>query len=134
MKYRGFTLIELMIVVVIIGILASVAAIYASSIISLFSRAYSMAGAGLVPLLVIGLFWKERSGEKSQMGKRNSKVTPWGARCGIVTGAVLSQISGLGPNATLIGLAASAVVVIVVSLLTRNAKNPEALVSPGYTE
>ncbi len=119
---------------VIIGILASVAAIYASSIISLFSRAYSMAGAGLVPLLVIGLFWKERSGEKSQMGKRNSKVTPWGARCGIVTGAVLSQISALGPNATLIGLAASAVVVIVVSLLTRNTKNPEALVSPGYTE
>lgn len=119
---------------VIIGILASVAAIYASSIISLFSRAYSMAGAGLVPLLVIGLFWKERKGEKLEMGKRNSRVTPWGARCGIVVGAVLSQMTVLGSNATLIGLAASAVTVIVVSLLTRNAKNPEVLVSPGFRE
>ncbi len=119
---------------VIIGILASVAAIYASNVISLFSRAYSMAGAGLVPLLVIGLFWKERGGEKIAMGKRNSRVTPWGARLGIITGAVMSQLTLLGPNATLIGLAASAVVVVVVSLLTKNVVNPEALVSEGYTE
>lgn len=119
---------------VIIGIIASVCAIYASSIISMFSRAYSMAGAGLVPLLVIGLFWKERKGEKISMTKRNSKVTPWGARCGIVVGAVLSQIKALGDNATLIGLAASAVTIIVVSLLTRNVKNPDELVSEGYTE
>ena len=40
------------------------------------------------------------------MGKRNSRVTPWGARLGIITGAVMSQLTVLGPNATLIGLAA----------------------------
>lgn len=119
---------------IIIGVLASVAAIYASNIISLFSRAYSMAGAGLVPLLVIGLFWKERGGDKIKMGMKNSKVTPWGARLGIITGAVLSQLKFLGPNATLIGLAASAIVVIVVSLLTKNVKNGDSLVSPGYVE
>lgn len=65
---------------------------------------------------------------------KNSKVTPWGARLGIITGAVLSQLKILGPNATLIGLAASAVVVIVVSLLTKNVKNSDSLVSDGYTE
>ena len=119
---------------VIIGIVSSVCAIYASSIISLFSKAYSMAGAGLVPLLVIGLFWKERKGEKIRMGVKNSKVTPWGARLGIITGSVVSQITALGSNATLIGLAASAAVIIVVSLLTQKTKNPEVLVSSGYAE
>ena len=119
---------------VIIGIVSSVCAIYASSIISLFSKAYSMAGAGLVPLLVIGLFWKERKGEKIRMGVKNSKVTPWGARLGIITGSVVSQITALGSNATLIGLAASAAVIILVSLLTQKTKNPEVLVSSGYTE
>lgn len=91
-----------------------------------------MAGAGLVPLLVIGLFWKERQGEKAKMGHKNSKVTPWGARLGIITGAVVSQISALGSNATLIGLASSSAVIIIVSLLTKNIKHPESVVSPGY--
>lgn len=119
---------------VVIGVISSISAIYASSIISLFSRAYSMAGAGLVPLLVIGLLWKERSGEKTSMSKRNSKVTPWGARCGIVVGAVFSQITAFGSNATIIGLVCSALTVIVVSLLTKNVDNPEILVSDGYVE
>ena len=119
---------------VVIGILASVAAIYASNIISLFSKAYSMAGSGLVPLLVIGIFWKERKGEKIEMGKSNSKVTPWGARCGIVVGAVCSQLKVFGSNATLIGLGLSALTVIVVSLLTKNVKNSENLISDGYTD
>lgn len=119
---------------VVIGVISSVCAIYADSIISMFSRAYSMAGAGLVPLLVIGLFWKERKGEKIVMAKRNSRVTPWGARCGIVVGAVFSQITAFGANATIIGLACSAATIIIVSLLTRNAGNPALLVSEGYVE
>ena len=93
---------------------------YASSVISLFAKAYSMAGAGMAPLLCIGLVWKERKGEKTEMSRCNSRITPWGARAGIVTGAVLSQLSFLGNNAVLIGLAASSVVIVAVSLLTKN--------------
>ena len=119
---------------VIIGIISSVCAIYANSIISLFSRAYAMAGSGLVPLLVIGLLWKERKGEKAEMRTQNSKVTPWGAMCGIVVGAVFSQISAFGSNATIIGLLASAASIIVVSLLTQNIPPHEKTISPGYTE
>ena len=77
---------------VIIGVASSLAAIYASSVISLFAKAYSMAGAGMAPLLCIGLVWKERKGEKTEMSRCNSRITPWGARAGIVTGAVLSQL------------------------------------------
>lgn len=58
---------------VIIGAAAALGGIYAGSIMSLFSRAYSMAGAGLVPLLIIGLLWKEESGVEPTMGKKNSK-------------------------------------------------------------
>ena len=121
------------ILTVVIGIFAALAAIYASSILSLFSKAYSMAGAGLVPLLVIGLVWKERSSEKFEMGTKNSKVTPWGARVGIVVGAVLSQLTVLGPNAVLIALAISAICIIVVSLLTKNVAISEKVVSEGNT-
>lgn len=116
---------------IIIGIASSVAAIYASSIISLFSRAYSMAGAGVAPLLCIGLLWKERKGEKPQMSRCNSKVTPWGARVGIVVGAVISQLSFLGDNAVLIGLVASSAAIIIVSLLTKNVPVEEAFRSGG---
>jgi Na+/proline symporter len=116
---------------VVIGILSALGGIYAASIMSLFSKAYSMAGAGLVPLLVIGLLWKEESSEGPVMGKKNSKVTPWGARVGIVVGAVLSQVTALGPNAILIALCASAVCIIVVSLITKNIDNNPKFVSEG---
>ncbi len=119
------------ILTVVIGVFAALGAIYASSILSLFSKAYTMAGAGLVPLLVIGLVWKERPKEQFEMGKRNSKVTPWGARVGIVVGSVLSMLPQLGPNAVLIALAVSAVCVVVVSLLTKNVKINPKLVSEG---
>ncbi len=107
---------------VVIGIFAALGAIYASSIMSLFSRAYSMAGAGLVPLLVIGLLWKERADEVHEKGVKNSKVTPWGARVSIVSGAVLSQINALGSNKVLIALAVASVLLVVVSLATKNNK------------
>ncbi len=115
----------------VIGVAAALGAIFASSIMALFSRAYSMAGAGLVPLLVIGLLWKENKGADYKMGTKNSRVTPWGARVGIVVGAVLSQVTALGPNAILIALLASAVCIVVVSLATKNVKNHPKLVSEG---
>ncbi len=116
---------------VIIGVVACVCALYASNIISLFSKAYSMAGSGLVPVIVIGLLWKEKPAEGIVEGKKNSRVTAWGSRCGMVVGAVMSQIKGI-PYATLVALACSAVVVIVVSLLTKNV--PNRFASEGRTE
>lgn len=65
------------------------------------------------------------------MGKKNSKVTPWGARVGIVVGAVLSQLNALGPNAILIALCASAVCIVVVSLITKDVANDPKFVSEG---
>lgn len=102
----------------IIGVFAALGAIYASSILSLFSRAYAMAGSGLVPLLVIGLLWKEKP-DAHEKGKKNSKVTPWGARVSIAAGAILSQINALGSNKVLIALAVSAILLVVVSLATQ---------------
>lgn len=118
---------------VAVGVFASLGAIFASSILSLFSLAYTMAGAGLVPLLTIGLVWREEPADKFKMGKRNSKVTPWGARVGIVVGAVLSQLNVLGPNKLLWALLISSVCVVVISLLTKNVKIPDSLVSSGFT-
>ncbi|NYB75787.1 sodium:solute symporter family protein [Sedimentibacter hydroxybenzoicus DSM 7310] len=109
----------------IIGVFAALGAIYASSILDLFAKAYSMAGAGLVPLLVIGLLWKE-SPEAHEAGKKNSKVTPWGARVSIVAGAVLSQINALGANKVLIALAVASILLVVVSLATKK-KSEEAV-------
>lgn len=110
----------------IVGIFSAIGAIYASSILSLFSRAYAMAGAGLVPLLVIGLLWKANPDQAHEKGKRNSKVTPWGARISIIAGAVLSQINALGSSKVLIALAVSAILLVVVSLITKNNKSIEA--------
>ncbi|AOT72646.1 sodium:solute symporter family protein [Geosporobacter ferrireducens] len=104
---------------IVIGLFAGLAAIYASSILGLFSKAYAMAGGGLVPLLLVGLLWKERANEEFEMGKKNSKVTPWGARVGIVTGSILTQIPALGPNRVLVALVISAVLILLVSSMTK---------------
>jgi SSS family solute:Na+ symporter len=117
------------ILTVLIGIFSSLAAIYASSILDLFSRAYSMAGGGLVPLLLVGLLWKERRGEAFEMGKKNSKVTPWGARVGIISGSILTQITALGANRVLIALVISSVLIILVSLFTKNTSSQAEKVS-----
>lgn len=111
---------------VIIGVFAALAGIYASSILSLFSKAYAIAGGGLVPLLLVGLVWKENSNEEFQFGKTNSKVTPWGARAGIILGAVLTQITALGENRVLIALVVSAVSIVIISTLTRNKEQKAA--------
>lgn len=105
---------------IVIGIFAALAGIYATSILQLFSKAYAMAGGGLVPLLIVGLLWKERPDEVFEMGRKNSKVTPWGARIGMITGAVMTQINALGPNKVLIALAVSAILIIIVSKIARD--------------
>lgn len=111
------------IITALIGIFAALGAIFASSILGLFSRAYSMAGAGLVPLMIIGLIWKENPSDEHEKGKRNSKVTPWAARIGVIVGAVLSQINALGSNKVLIALAVSAVCIIIISLATQKSSD-----------
>lgn len=108
---------------VIIGIFACFAAIKAASILGLFSKAYAMAGGGLVPLLLVGFIWKERKGEEFQMGVKNSKITPWGARIGIIAGSIMTQLEVLGPNRVLIALAASTILIILVSIITSNTSN-----------
>lgn len=105
---------------VILGIFAALAAIYASSIIGLFSKAYAMAGGGLVPLLLVGLLWKKKPDEDFEMGKKNSNITPWGARVGLIAGSILTQVNALGPNRVLIALVISAILIVIVSNLTKN--------------
>ena len=98
---------------VVVGVFATLAAIYSSSIIGLFSKAYTMAGGGICPVLLVGLLWK-KTNEPFEMGTKNSRITPWGARLGIISGSVIS----LSPLGILWGVVVSAAVTIIVSLLT----------------
>ncbi len=106
---------------VIVGVFACWAAVQASTILGLFAKAYAMAGGGLVPLLLVGFLWRERSNEPLQMGRKNSKITPWGARVGLIAGSLLTQVDALGPNRVLIALGVAIVLIVVVSMLTRGA-------------
>ena len=67
----------------------------------------------LRPVLIIGLLWKS-SPEKFQAGVKNSRLTPWGVRTGVVAGAAVSLLLSI-----LWGIAVSAIAVIIVSLLTQ---------------
>jgi SSS family solute:Na+ symporter len=98
---------------VIIGVVASLLALYAQSIIGMFSKAYTMAGGGVVPVLIVGLLWKISS-KPFAMGEKNSRLTPWGVRISIVSGAVVSLAFSI-----LWGIAVSAVLAVVVSLVTK---------------
>ena len=104
---------------VVIGLLACLTGIFGQTILSILSRAYSFAGAGVVPVIAIGLIWRERK-EAHDMGKRNSRVTPWGARCGIIVGAVVSQLPFFGDYAVIAGVLISSALIVIVSLATRN--------------
>ncbi|CAH2214707.1 sodium:solute symporter family protein [Tepidibacter aestuarii] len=106
----------------LIGIFGALAGIYGSSILGLFSKAYAISGGGLVPVLLVGLLWKDRPDEEFEMGKNNSKITPWGSRVGIVVGALLTQITALGPNRVITALVVSTISIIIVSIFTRNSK------------
>ena len=118
------------IITVIIGAVSCFCGIFAQTILSLLSRAYSFAGAGVVPVIVIGLLWRERR-EAHDMGKKNSRVTAWGARCGIVVGAVISQLPLFGDYAVIAGVLISSAVIVIVSLLTRNVPVEPVFLSSG---
>ncbi|MEK3980985.1 sodium:solute symporter family protein [Psychrobacillus sp. FSL K6-2836] len=98
--------------VVVFGILTIVTAIWADSIIDLFSLAYSMAGGGVVPVLIVGLIWKSKRNSTFVMGMKNSKVSVCGARIGIISGAIVSLILGV-----LWGVLASVILTILFSKL-----------------
>jgi SSS family solute:Na+ symporter len=98
------------ILTVVIGVFAALAAIYATSIIGLFAKAYTMAGGGVVPVLLVGLVWKKDFRQVFTMGVQNSRLTPWGARVGLVLGAVISLTYGI-----LWGVLVSTVATVLVS-------------------
>lgn len=107
------------ILVVFVGIFSITGAVYSDSIISLFSFAYTMAGGGVVPVLIVGLVWKRRKAERFEMGYQNSRVSVWGGRVGLVSGAIISVAFGI-----LLGVLVSAVLTVIVSLLLPNKKDP----------
>ncbi|WP_332651147.1 sodium:solute symporter family protein [Lysinibacillus sp. 54212] len=104
--------------VVVVGVFSILAAIYSQSIISLFSMAYTMAGGGVVPVLIVGLLWKSRREEKFEMGFHNSKVSIWGGRIGLVSGAIVSIVFGI-----LWGVLISMLLTVIVSMVLPNRRN-----------
>lgn len=105
--------------VALIGIFSIAAALLSDSIIGLFSLAYSMTGGGVIPVLIVGLLWKEKRSSPFEMGTRNSRVSVWGGRIGIVSGAVVSLLFGI-----LWGVLASVILTVAVSLILP--KDPNA--------
>ncbi len=98
---------------IVIGIIACLLSLYAESIIGLFAKAYTMAGGGVVPVLIVGLLWKT-SRDPFRAGVKNSQLTPWGVRTAVVAGALISLFFSI-----LWGILAATVLAVVVSLLTR---------------
>lgn len=119
------------IVTVIVGVAACASGIVAPTILSLLSKSYSFAGAGVVPLIIIGLVWKERKGEEIAMSKCNSKVTPWGARCGIIVGSIASQLKIFGDYGVIAGVLLASAVIIIVSIATRKVPVEAVFASEG---
>lgn len=108
--------------VVLVGVFSIAAALWASSIIGLFSMAYTMAGGGVIPVLIVGLLWKRRKNEEFQMGVQNSGVSIWGARVGLVSGALFSVALGI-----LWGVVISAILTIIVSLVLPTKRDHDAI-------
>ena len=108
---------------VFIGVIACLLSLYAESIIGMFAKAYTMAGGGVVPVLIVGLLWKiKRSPFK--MGEQNSKLTPWGVRVAIVSGSAVSLIYGILP-----GISLSAGLAVIISLITASKTNAPSEIS-----
>lgn len=100
------------IMTIVVGAFGALAAMYASTIIGLFSQAYTLLGGSVVPVLIVGLLWKRDYSQPFKAGVRNSRVTPWGARAGLVLGAVLALAVNI-----FVGLAVGVVATILVSLI-----------------
>lgn len=98
--------------VLLVGVFAVGAALWAKSIIDLFSFAYTMTGGGVIPVLIVGLIWKRSKKEQFEMGVQNSRVSPWGARIGLLAGAICSVAFGI-----LWGVLISAALTVLVSLM-----------------
>ncbi len=98
---------------IIIGVFACLLALYADSIIGLFAKAYTMAGGGLVPVLIVGSLWKT-SRDPFRAGRKNSRLTPWGVRSAIVFGALVSLLFSI-----LWGILVATMLAVIVSLLTK---------------
>ena len=98
---------------IIIGVVACLLALYAESIIGLFAKAYTMAGGGVVPVLIVGLLWKT-SRTAFRAGEKNSRLTPWGVRSAVVSGAIVSLMFSI-----LWGILVATALAIVVSLMTK---------------
>ena len=103
--------------VILVGIFSVAAALWADSIIGLFSLAYTMAGGGVIPVLLVGLLWKRNRSQPFAMGIQNSQLSPWGARVGLVSGSVCSLTLGI-----LWGVAVSAGLAVLLSLLLPGAR------------
>ena len=99
----------------VVGVAGALAAMYAESIIGLFAQAYTLLACSVVPVLALGLVWRRNRSRPFTTGEHNSRITPWGARTGLVAGAVSGQIFGLYAGFT-VGLVAT----LVVSLIVRD--------------
>ena len=99
---------------IIIGVVATLLALYAESIIGMFSKAYTMVGGGVVPVLIVGLLWKT-SRNPFRAGEKNSRLTPWGVRVAVVSGAVVSLAFSI-----LWGIFVATALAIIVSMLTKD--------------
>lgn len=80
----------------------------------MFAKAYTMAGGGVVPVLIVGLLWKT-SRSPFRAGEKNSRLTPWGVRTAVVSGAIVSLVFSI-----LWGILVASTLAIVVSLLTKD--------------
>lgn len=106
--------------ILIVGIFSVGAAVWAESIIGLFSLAYTMAGGGVIPVLIIGLIWKRKKDQEFQMGMQNSGISIWGGRIGVVSGAIASLTLGI-----LWGVVISTVLTILFSFLIPTNRDTE---------
>ncbi|QSO51315.1 sodium:solute symporter family protein [Alicyclobacillus curvatus] len=102
---------------IVVGAFAALAAMYASSIIGLFSKAYTLLGGSVVPVLIVGLLWRRNYAARFEQGFRNSRVTAWGARIGLVLGAVLALSVNI-----FVGFGAAVVATVIISLFTATRK------------
>lgn len=119
-KYTRFAML-------LVGVFAVVTSLWADSIIGLFSLAYTMAGGGVVPVLIVGLLWKQERTSPFTMGTKNSRISTWGARLGLLSGSIGALVFGI-----LWGVLISTILTILVSLLLPT--NHDHTVSEGNND
>lgn len=105
-------------ITVFVGIASCAAGIYSTSIYSLISGSNQLAASAMAPIVCIGLFWK-RNKCAHELGKLNSRVTPWGARASLIVGFVVALLPVFKDTATLAAVFFGSVALVVVSLVTK---------------